>query len=54
MTEYHVPHALEEADIARIVPDYAKPAYDTIDLGLDGIELHSANGCQLHQFCRRT
>lgn len=45
-----MPHALEEADIARIVRDYAKPAHNTIDLGLDGVGLHSANGCQLHQF----
>ncbi len=50
MIEHDVPRALEEADIARIVRDYVKAARNAIDVGFDGVELHSANGYLLHQF----
>ena len=50
MIEHDVPRGLEEADFARIVGDYAKAARNAIDVGFDGVELHSANGYLLHQF----
>jgi N-ethylmaleimide reductase len=50
MIEHDLPRALEEADIARIVRDYVKAARNAIDVGFDGVELHSANGYLLHQF----
>lgn len=50
MIEHDLPRALEEADIARIARDYAKAARNAIQVGFDGVELHSANGYLLHQF----
>ncbi|WP_336659861.1 alkene reductase [Leucobacter sp. USHLN153] len=44
------PRALETSEIAEIVESYASAAQRAIDAGLDGIELHAANGYLPHQF----
>jgi N-ethylmaleimide reductase len=45
-----VPEALTEAGIARIVDDFAAAARNAVAAGLDGIEIHGANGYLPHQF----
>ena len=44
------PRALETAEIAGIVADYAHAAQCAKDAGFDGVEIHSANGYLLQQF----
>lgn len=45
-----VPRALETAEIAPIVEKFRAAARRAIDAGMDGVEIHSANGYLLHQF----
>ena len=49
-TEFETPRALTEADIARIVQDYAAAACNAIAAGFDGVEIHGANGYLPNQF----
>lgn len=49
---YEVPHALDEAEIAGIVGEYANAARRARAAGFDGIELHGANGYLIDQFLR--
>lgn len=44
------PRALETAEIAGIVADYAHAAQLAKDAGFDGVEIHAANGYLLQQF----
>jgi len=44
------PTALDEDGIARIIEDFASAAERAVRAGLDGVELHGANGYLLHQF----
>ena len=44
------PRALETAEIAGIVADYAHAAQCAKDAGFDGVEIHAANGYLLQQF----
>jgi N-ethylmaleimide reductase len=46
------PRALETAEIADIVSDYAHAAECAKKAGFDGVEIHSANGYLLDQFIR--
>ncbi|MFS8035654.1 alkene reductase [Xanthobacter sp. AM11] len=46
------PRALERAEIAGIVADYARAAANAIRAGFDGVELHGANGYLIDQFLR--
>ncbi|WP_105437712.1 alkene reductase [Neorhizobium sp. T25_13] len=46
------PRALEHAEIAGIVADFAKGARAAIDAGFDGIEIHGANGYLIDQFLK--
>lgn len=45
-----VPAAMNEADIAEAVAEYATAAKRAIEAGFDGIELHAANGYLIDQF----
>lgn len=50
MQPHDVPRALTVAEIAGIAGDFAATAQRAIDVGFDGVEVHSANGYLLHQF----
>ncbi|MEW1869986.1 alkene reductase [Streptomyces caelestis] len=45
-----VPRALDTDEIPLVIDEYAHAARAAVDAGLDGIELHAANGYLLHQF----
>lgn len=45
-----LPRALETEEIAGVVAEFVHAAKSAIEAGLDGVELHSANGYLLHQF----
>jgi N-ethylmaleimide reductase len=45
-----VPRALETAEISAIVEDFRAAARRAVDAGMDGVEIHAANGYLLHQF----
>ncbi|KWX57261.1 1,2-oxophytodienoate reductase [Mycobacterium sp. NAZ190054] len=45
-----VPRALDTREIADIVDDFRAAARRAADAGLDGVEIHSANGYLLHEF----
>jgi N-ethylmaleimide reductase len=45
-----VPRALETAEIPGIVAQFRAAARRAIDAGMDGVEIHSANGYLLHEF----
>lgn len=45
-----VPRALETAEIPGIVAHFRAAARRAVDAGMDGVEIHSANGYLLHQF----
>jgi N-ethylmaleimide reductase len=47
---YPVPHALSTDEVRATVEDIVAACRRAIDAGLDGVELHSANGYLLHQF----
>ncbi len=50
MQDHDLPRALGPEEIARIAREFAVAARNAIDIGFDGVELHSANGYLLHQF----
>ncbi|GII54184.1 alkene reductase [Planotetraspora thailandica] len=45
-----VPRALETAEVPSVIEEHAHAARSAVEAGLDGVELHSANGYLLHQF----
>ena len=47
---YPVPRALDPQGIADVVADHVRAARLAVDAGLDGVEVHSANGYLLHEF----
>jgi N-ethylmaleimide reductase len=49
-TELPVPQALTDEEILGIVGAFAAAARNAIAAGLDGVEIHGANGYLLHQF----
>jgi len=51
-TEVSEPRALEAAEIAGVVADFAKAAANAMRAGFDGVELHGANGYLIDQFLR--
>ena len=45
-----VPRALEPAEIAGVVEEFVQAARNAVAAGLDGVEVHAANGYLVHQF----
>jgi N-ethylmaleimide reductase len=50
MQPHSVPRAMNEADIAHAVAEYASAAKLAIEAGFDGVEIHGANGYLIEQF----
>lgn len=48
--DFPTPRALETDEIAGVVAEYAHAARQAIAAGLDGVEVHAANGYLVHQF----
>lgn len=48
--DHAVPRALETDEIPGIIEDFVHASRSAIEAGLDGVELHAANGYLLHQF----
>ncbi len=44
------PRALETEELPGVVADYVTAARNAVEAGLDGVEIHAANGYLLHQF----
>lgn len=44
------PRALETNEIAGVVQEFVTAARNAVDAGLDGVEVHAANGYLIHQF----
>ncbi len=47
---HDMPRALETAELAGVVQDYVTASRNAVEAGLDGVEIHAANGYLLHQF----
>lgn len=45
-----VPRALRTEEIPSVVEEFVQASRNAIEAGLDGVEIHSANGYLLHQF----
>jgi N-ethylmaleimide reductase len=45
-----VPHALTTEELAQVRDEFVAAAKRAIDAGIDGVEVHGANGYLLHQF----
>lgn len=52
--EHVWPRALERAEIAEIIDDFATAARNAHAAGFDGVEIHGANGYLVDQFLRQT
>jgi len=50
--EFAVPRALTQSQIGDVIKQFADAARRAIDAGLDGIEIHGANGFLVDQFTR--
>ena len=50
MKAFEAPRALEVAELPGVVAEYVDAARRAVQAGLDGVELHAANGYLLHQF----
>lgn len=48
--ECPVPRALDSEEMPRIIDEFRQAARNAIDVGMDGVEIHGANGYLLHQF----
>lgn len=45
-----VPRALETDEIPQVIADFRAAARRAVDAGMDGVEIHGANGYLLHEF----
>ncbi|MFY1653841.1 alkene reductase [Solwaraspora sp. WMMB762] len=50
MQPYPTPRALTTDELPQVVDEFRQAARSAVDAGLDGVELHGANGYLLHQF----
>lgn len=50
MVDHDLPRAMDENDIQRVQADFAKAAVLAIGAGVDGVEIHAANGYLPNQF----
>jgi N-ethylmaleimide reductase len=50
MQPYPVPRAIATEEIPAVVADYVHAARCAVGAGLDGVEIHAANGYLIHQF----
>ena len=50
MKPFTEPRALETSELPGVVAEFVDAARRAVEAGLDGVELHSANGYLLHQF----
>src|SRR4051794_10035845 len=50
MKPYPVPRAIETEEIPAVIADYVHAARCAVEAGLDGVEVHAANGYLIHQF----
>lgn len=48
--DYVTPKELSEAEIRQTIADFAAAAYNAVEAGFDGVEIHGANGYLVHQF----
>jgi N-ethylmaleimide reductase len=48
--EHDLPRALETDEVPGVVQEFVTAARNAVEAGLDGIEVHAANGYLLHQF----
>jgi 2,4-dienoyl-CoA reductase-like NADH-dependent reductase (Old Yellow Enzyme family) len=48
--DHPTPRALETDEVAGIVDEFVQAARNAVAAGLDGVEVHAANGYLLHQF----
>jgi len=47
---FATPKAMTSGDVASVIAEHVAAARRAVDAGLDGVEIHSANGYLLHQF----
>ncbi|GAA1347801.1 alkene reductase [Arthrobacter roseus] len=47
---FPIPHALTEEELPGIIDEFVQGSKNAIEAGLDGVELHGANGYLLHEF----
>ncbi|MCW2791522.1 MAG: nemA [Nocardioides sp.] len=45
-----VPRAIETDEIPAVIEEYVSAARNAVEAGLDGVEVHAANGYLIHQF----
>jgi N-ethylmaleimide reductase len=50
MQPYPVPRAIGTDEIPAVIADYVHAARCAVEAGLDGVEVHAANGYLIHQF----
>ena len=47
---YPVPHALTTDELPSVIEEFVRGSRNAIAAGIDGVEIHSANGYLLHEF----